>query len=136
MPWTRTPKPQTECRLPVSKAKSVYDREKFKEGFREIRTHNKLPWVPGTFRTEARDNYIPPTLQPVSQIHNYEEEARSFYEKSVAQLSTNISEEYDAFQKEYSTENSVVGSRRPICSVLDQYIEKNKRLERKSVQIG
>lgn len=44
---TRTPKPQTECRLPVSKAKSVYDREKFKEGFREIRTHNKLPWVPG-----------------------------------------------------------------------------------------
>ncbi|CAH0686321.1 unnamed protein product [Spodoptera exigua] len=136
IPWTRTPKPQTEWRLPVSRAKSVYDREKFKEGFREIRTHNKLPWVPGTFRTEARDNYIPPTLKPVSQIHNYEEEARSFYEKSVAHLSTNISEEYDAFQNQYSTENSVVGSERPICSVLDQYIEKNKRLERKSVQIG
>ncbi|KAJ8719539.1 hypothetical protein PYW08_011714 [Mythimna loreyi] len=134
--YTRTPKPETEWQLPVPRPKSVYDREKFKEGFREIRTHNKLKWVPGTFRTEVRDNFIPPTLQPVSQIHNYEEEARSYYEKSIANLSTNIKEEYDAFQKEYSTENSVVGSRKPICSVLDQFTEKNKRLERKSVHIG
>lgn len=89
-----------------------------------------------TFRTEARDNYIPPILQPASQIHNYEEEARSYYEKSLASLSTNIPEEYNAFQKKYSTENSVVGSRRPVSSVLDQYIEKNKKLERKSVHIG
>ncbi|XP_075977095.1 uncharacterized protein LOC142977218 [Anticarsia gemmatalis] len=134
--YTRTPKPETEWQLPVSRPKSMYDRTKFKEGTREIRTHNKLQCVPGTFRTEVRDNFIAPILQPASQIHNYEEDVRSYYEKRLANLNANTQEEYTAFKKQYSTENSVVGSGKPICSVFDQFTEKNKRLERKSMRIG
>ncbi|XP_045774240.1 uncharacterized protein LOC123873438 [Maniola jurtina] len=75
IPWVRSPKPNSQdYRLPLSKAKSVYDREKFKQGFREIRTHNKPNWVPRTFRTEVRDNYVEQTSRPESQIHNFEEE--------------------------------------------------------------
>ncbi|XP_039757374.1 uncharacterized protein LOC120631762 [Pararge aegeria] len=75
VPWIRSPKPSCQnFRLPLSKAKSVYDREKFKQGFREIRTHNKPNWVPRTFQTEVRDNYVAQTSRPETQIHNFEEE--------------------------------------------------------------
>ncbi|CAB3255578.1 unnamed protein product [Arctia plantaginis] len=134
--YTRTRKPDTEWRLPVSRPKSVFDREKFKEGLREIRTHNKLPFVPGTFRTEASDNYISPNLQPASQIHNLEEEVRGYYEKCLANMETNVPEEYTAFRQQYATENSVVGSRKPVCAVFDQFTEKNKRLAIKSIFRG
>lgn len=42
------PKPKVnEWQLPLGRPKSMYDKEKFKYEFREIRTHNKLNWVPG-----------------------------------------------------------------------------------------
>lgn len=48
-------------------------------------------------------------------------------------METNVPEEYTAFRQQYTTENSVVGSKKPICAVLDQFKEKNKRLARKSI---
>ncbi|CAG9583149.1 unnamed protein product [Danaus chrysippus] len=42
----RSPKPKIdEWRLPVTKYRSIYDREKFKDEFREIRTHHKPQWL-------------------------------------------------------------------------------------------
>ncbi|XP_037873253.1 uncharacterized protein LOC105841943 [Bombyx mori] len=128
IPWTRTPAPKTEQWKPPNRPKSTYDREKFKEGFREIRTHNKLKWVPGTFRTEMRDNYSKNSyLDPI--VHSNEEEVRSFYENTLSKLRTNITEEHSAYFKKYKSENTQYGLRKPICSVLDQHKEKNKKLE-------
>nr|XP_034833065.1 uncharacterized protein LOC117989763 [Maniola hyperantus] len=135
--WVRSPKPNCQdYRLPLSKAKSVYDREKFKQGFREIRTHNKLNWVPRTFRTEVRDNYVEQTFWPEAQIHNFDEEVRSQYQRAIASLQTNVKQEDSTIQHLYTTENTHFGSRKPICSVLDQFVEKNKRLFGKSTSFG
>lgn len=89
-----------------------------------------------SFRTETRDNYVPQTARSESQIHNAEEEVRTYYERSLAQLPTNEQLEHATIQKLYSPENSQIGSGKPLCSAIDQYIEKNKRLERNSMRIG
>lgn len=73
---------------------------------------------------------MPQTTRPESQIHNYEEEVRSLYKRAIANLQTNASEEHATVLKRYSTEGTTVGSTKPLCSVLDQHVEKNKRLER------
>ncbi|GBP31774.1 hypothetical protein EVAR_81539_1 [Eumeta japonica] len=68
LPWVRTPKPSAgEWWLSRSWPKSVYDREKFKQGFRETIVHNISAWVPGSFRTEVRDNYSSPASRPTCQ---------------------------------------------------------------------
>ncbi|KAG6440959.1 hypothetical protein O3G_MSEX001589 [Manduca sexta] len=132
VPWTRTPKPKVEeWRLPLSRPKSMYDREKFKQEFREIRTHNKLRAVPGTFRTESRDNYVKQTSRPESKIHNDEEEVRGYYQRAIANLQTNIREQHSVVNEKYFSENTQYGSRKPLCSVFDPYVEKNRRLEHK-----
>ncbi|CAF4842420.1 unnamed protein product [Pieris macdunnoughi] len=81
-PWVRSPKPNLDKCLPLSRPKSMFDREKFKEDFREIRTHNKLIWTPGSFRTEVRDNY----KQHESKIHNYEKDVQNFFQRTIAHL--------------------------------------------------
>ncbi|XP_049875576.1 uncharacterized protein LOC126373461 [Pectinophora gossypiella] len=129
-PMVRTPKTKhEEWRLPLSRPKSMYDREKFKQDFREIRTHNRHKWVPGAFRTEVKDNYTPITTRPDSRIHNSEAEVRSMYQRALADLPTNIDVEYSAYLQDYRTENSTVGSGKPLCTIIDQYPEMNKRLE-------
>ncbi|XP_063828510.1 uncharacterized protein LOC135077908 [Ostrinia nubilalis] len=132
-PWIRRPKHKSEeWRLPLSKQKSIYDREKFKEGFREIRTHNNPQWVPGTFRTEARDNYRPQSVRMLSHVEHLEEDVRNYYHRLVAGLPTNAPAEYTATLKNYRSETTHMGTGRPICSALDQHVEKNIRLERRS----
>ncbi|XP_072933337.1 uncharacterized protein [Epargyreus clarus] len=129
IPWVRVPRPKVnEWGLPLSRPKSMYDREKFNEDFREIRTHNKLRWVPGTFRTESRDNYVKPTAHPTSQIHNYEEEVRSAYQRAAGQLSTNIPQEDKIMVQNYCTEYSTTASGKPTCAVFDPFVRKNRRL--------
>ncbi|XP_048483463.1 uncharacterized protein LOC125489913 [Plutella xylostella] len=124
-PWTRTPKPTAgDWWLPRRVPQSVYDREKFKQGFREYRTHNKLFFVPGTFRTETRDNYT----KPDRNIHNFEDDVQNYYQQRTSNLPTNISIE-NLVINNYCTEAGHLGSGRKICTALDQYIEKNKRLD-------
>ncbi|CAH2090289.1 unnamed protein product [Euphydryas editha] len=131
-PWVRCSKPNTaQWRLPLSKPKSVYDREKFKEAFREIRTHNKLNWVPRTFHTETMDNFTQPSSRSKSQICDEEKEVRSHFQRCIANLKTNAQQEQFSIKHFYTTENSHVGSGKPICSIIDQHFEKNKKLEQR-----
>ncbi|XP_052750318.1 uncharacterized protein LOC113511460 [Galleria mellonella] len=126
--WTRTPKPKIEdWRLPLRRPKSMYDREKFKEDFSEIRTHNQLEWVPRTFRTEVRDNYVPQSLN----IENLDEQVRTYYKRRIAKLPTRVQHEQTTIQDAYKTEYTQIGSDKPICSIFDPYIERNKRLQAK-----
>ncbi|CAH0726959.1 unnamed protein product, partial [Brenthis ino] len=134
-PWVRSPKPRIdEWRLPLSKFKSVYDKEKFKSEFREIRTHNQTHWVPRALLTETRDKYVQQTSRPESQIRNYEEEVRSYYQRSLGSLQTNIQQQDSSLKHFYKTESSSLGSGRLISSVIDQYVERNKRLNSKSAK--
>ncbi|KAL4711156.1 hypothetical protein ACJJTC_009527 [Scirpophaga incertulas] len=129
IPWTRTPGPKKEdCWLPRSRPKSMYDRESLKEEFREIRTHNKLSWVPGTFRTESRDNYIPQSVQAYCHLDHLEEDVKNHYSRQTAGLPANSKHEHTAQKIMYSTETSHVGSGRQICCTVDQHAAKNKRL--------
>ncbi|KAM3962004.1 uncharacterized protein ACR2FA_003896 [Aphomia sociella] len=126
--WVRTPKPKVDdWHLPIRRPKTMYDREKFKEDFREIRAHNQLQWIPRTFRTETRDNY---TAQ-LSNIGDMEGEVRSFYKRRAAKLPTKSQHEQTAVQAAYSTENNRIGSNKPLCCTFDPYIEENKRLQAK-----
>ncbi|XP_059061712.1 uncharacterized protein LOC131854605 [Achroia grisella] len=126
--WVRTPKPKIEdWRLPLRRPKSMYDREKFKEDLREIRTHNQIQWVPRTFRTEVRDNYTPQS----SNIGDLDDEVRTYYKRRVAKLSTRSHQEQTAIQTAYKSENTQIGSDKPLCSILDPYVERNKRLQAK-----
>nr|XP_026494605.1 uncharacterized protein LOC113399642 [Vanessa tameamea] len=132
-PWVRSAKPNIEeWQLPLSKPKLLCDKEKFKDDFREIRTHNKLNWVPRSFCTEARDNYIQQNSRLESRIHNYEEEVRSEYQRSIAKLQTSTQHEQSAMKYLNTTEYSHIGSRRPICSMIDQYFENNKKLAKRA----
>ncbi|XP_045500083.1 uncharacterized protein LOC123697585 [Colias croceus] len=133
-PWIRSPKPSIDkWRLPLSRPKSMYDKSKFKEVFREIRTHNKLQWTPSSFRTETRDNFKTVQSRPESEVYDFEDRIRNFYQSSIAHLQSNIPEEQSLIQANYCTENSTVGSRKPLCSVFDPYTEKNKRVVRKGL---
>ncbi|CAK1543048.1 unnamed protein product [Leptosia nina] len=110
IPWVRSPKPSIEkWRLPLRRPTSMYDREKFKKDFREIITHNKLLWTPGSFRTETRDNYKPSLTWPESNIHNYEHDVQGYYQRAMANLQTNIQQEHLSAKKNI-TENSLVVS--------------------------
>ncbi|OWR46926.1 hypothetical protein KGM_207883 [Danaus plexippus plexippus] len=125
IPWVRSPKPKIdEWHLPVSKNKSIYDREKFKDEFREIRTHRKPKWVPGAFRTENRDNY---NILSQPAPHNTEE-IKSIYKRSIARIQRDIQNGC------YSTENSLIGSTKSVSSVLDQHVGKNKRFTQRSLK--
>ncbi|CAG9788069.1 unnamed protein product [Diatraea saccharalis] len=134
--WTRAPLQKPEhCNLPVTRPKSIYDREKFKEDFREIRTHNKQRWVPSSFRTETRDNYRSESAHLSSFVDNPEEDVRNYYSRRARNLPTNDVNEQATIQQSYNSETShVIGTGRPICTVLDQYVKKNKRLERKMLK--
>ncbi|OWR42817.1 hypothetical protein KGM_211361 [Danaus plexippus plexippus] len=125
IPWVRSPKPKIdEWHLPVSKNKSIYDREKFKDEFREIRTHRKPKWVPGAFRTENSDNYNI-LSQPAPHTT---EEIKSIYKRSIARIQSDIQNGC------YSTENSLIGSTKSVSSVLDQHVGKNKRFTQRSLK--
>ncbi|XP_050344410.1 uncharacterized protein LOC126769589 [Nymphalis io] len=131
-PWVRSRKPNIEeWRLPFSKPQPLWDKEKFKDEFREVRTHNKLNWVPRTFCSETKDNYIQQTSRSESRIHNYEEEVRSEYQRSIANLQTSSQQQQSDINYLYTTENSHIGSGRPICSIIDQHFEKNKKLAKR-----
>ncbi|KAL0828891.1 hypothetical protein ABMA28_003796 [Loxostege sticticalis] len=133
-PWIRRPKHKSEdWRLPLSKQKTIFDREKFKDDFREIRTHNKSRWVPGAFRTETRDNYRPESVRTSTHVDHLEEDVRNYFHRSVAHLPTNAPKEYSAVVRNYKSETSQIGTGKPVCSVLNQHVEKNRRLERKSM---
>ncbi|KOB54182.1 Serine/threonine-protein kinase-like protein, partial [Operophtera brumata] len=64
-----------------------------------------------------------------SQIHDFEEEVRSSYERSLASLQTNGQQEHSTIQGTYAPESTQIGSRKPICAVFDPYKHMNKRLE-------
>ncbi|RVE46988.1 hypothetical protein evm_008372 [Chilo suppressalis] len=134
--WTRAPQQKPAyCKLPLSRPKTTYDREKFKEDFREIRTHNRPGWVPGTFRTETRDNYTPQSARLSSFIENLEADVRSQYVRDASSLQTNDVNEQKILQQAYNSETSdVIGTGRPICTVLDQYVRKNRKLERRMLK--
>lgn len=76
-----------------------------------------------------------PTSRSESQIHNYEEEVRSLYQRAVANLQTNEQEEDASVVGRYTTEGATVGAKKPLCSVLDQFKENNVRLEGKNMNI-
>lgn len=84
--------------------------------------------------TETKDKYVQQTSRPESQIHNYEEEIRSYYQRSIGNLQTNIQQQDSSLKHFYKTESSSLGSGRPISSVIDQYVERNKRLNCKSAK--
>lgn len=86
-----------------------------------------------TFRTEARDNYRPQSVRMLSHVEHLEEDVRNCYHREVAHLPTNAPEEYSAIEDLYQTENSHTGSGRPLCAAVDQFMPKNKRLERKNM---
>lgn len=73
-----------------------------------------------------------PSSRTESQIYNNEEEIKKYYKKSTAKLETNIPQQNSAIKLLYKTENNVIGLRKPVCSVIDQFIKKNKRLDMKS----
>lgn len=88
-----------------------------------------------TFRTETRDNYTQQSSQPISQIYyDNETEARSEYKRSIAKLQTNTQQEQSSVKLFYTTENSHIGSGEPICSIIDQYLKKNKKLEMREIK--
>ncbi|CAG4996651.1 unnamed protein product [Parnassius apollo] len=132
--WSRKPK-HDEWTLRQRRPQSTFDREKFKGDFREIRTHNKLQWVPGSFRTEVKDNYALFVPKINDQLDTYEDDVITGYLRAVAKLKTNTQFEYSSINRNYSSENSQIGSTKPICSVFEQCANKSKRLERKIANI-
>lgn len=87
------------------------------------------------FRTETRDNYTQQSSQPISQIYyDNEREARSEYKRSIAKLHTNTQQEQSSVKLFYTTENTHIGSGEPICSIIDQYFHKNKKLEMREIK--
>ncbi|XP_045537035.1 uncharacterized protein LOC106719799 [Papilio machaon] len=128
IPWVWSTKPtHKDWFVRVKCPKTMYDREKFKGDFREIRSHNKLHWVPGSFRTEAKDNYGFNTHQKDIKIEKHEEVSTK-YQRAIGKLKTNSPYEDALMQGTYVTESSTIGSRKPICSVFEQCADKNKRL--------
>ncbi|XP_060804346.1 uncharacterized protein LOC132902585 [Amyelois transitella] len=128
-PWAWSAKPKIEnWNLPPRRPKSMYDRERFKQDFREIRTHKQLQWIPGAFRTESRDNYIPQANCDVeSQVRNY-------YKRATNQILTKNKHEQSVIQQSYCSENSRIGSGRPLCADIDPFVERNKAVERMSMR--
>ncbi|XP_053608979.1 uncharacterized protein LOC128674481 [Plodia interpunctella] len=128
-PWAWSAKPKIEnWNLPPRRPKSMYDREKFKQDFREIRTHNQLQWVPGSFRTETRDNYVP------QDNFDVQAEVGRYYKRTAAKLSTKDPCEESIIRQSYRSENSRIGSGVPLCADIDPFVEKNKVVERLSVK--
>lgn len=56
------------------------------------------------------------------------EKVNSKYQRAIGKLKTKSPYEDAIMQKTYVTESSTVGSRKPICSVFEQCVNKNKRL--------
>ncbi|XP_073946108.1 uncharacterized protein [Choristoneura fumiferana] len=146
-PWVRSPKPNLDdWHLPHWRVKLKVDRESIRRNstfalpkeneFREIITHNKPKWVPGTFRTEVRDNYAIPSSLPGSKIRDFDSLVKSFYQRRIADLQTNIHYEHSTSKEKFASETAQIGTGKPLCSVIDQFKEKNKRLELKSMRIG
>lgn len=82
-----------------------------------------------TFRTEVRDNYVP----PANRIQNFEEDVKNYYERSMAHCPANISAEKYLLECGKTTENATVGSRKPISAVFNQFVEKNIRLSNRAI---
>ncbi|XP_063365158.1 uncharacterized protein LOC134653695 [Cydia amplana] len=143
----RTRKPSADdWHLPLEGCKTKYERESIRKNstfslpkehvFREIITHNKPKWLPGSFRTEVRDNYVSPASQPGSNIRDLEEQVQTYYQRSIANLQTNAHYEHSTVKEKFASETSQIGTGKPICSVLDQFKEKNKRLQLKNTRIS
>ncbi|XP_063538688.1 uncharacterized protein LOC134747941 [Cydia strobilella] len=142
-PWVRTRKPSADdWHLPLERCKIKYERESIRKNstfslpkehvFREIITHNKPKWLPSSFRTEVRDNYVSPPSQAGSNIRDLEEQVQTYYKRNIANLETNAHYEHSTKEK-FASETSQIGTGKPICSVLDQFKEKNKKLIMQSI---
>ncbi|KPI92611.1 GILT-like protein C02D5.2 [Papilio xuthus] len=82
-PWVWSRKPtHDDWFVRVKCPKTIYDREKFKGDLREIRIHNKLNWLPGSFRTEVKDNYNFSTHQKDINMEKHDEHLLTVYYES------------------------------------------------------